>query len=84
MYSRAGHGEAGIQAAIKAQIAKWRKNPEMYGFVGEFVDEAHLGAADRYVRNLIKDYEDRGRKSYSSQGKPVETGGTVTNLGSLD
>ena len=84
MYANSGYGEAGIAAAVAAQMAKWRKNPELYGFAGEWTDEAHQGSADRIVRAMIRDFEARGRQSYSSQGKTVETGGTVTNLGSLD
>ena len=82
VYANSGYGEAGIAAAVAAQMAKWRKNPDMYGFVGEWTDEAHQGSADRIVRAMIRDFEARGRQSYSSQGKAGATSEAAGTTGS--
>ena len=78
VYARNGYGEAGKAAAVEALVARMRVDPGIYGIIGEFKDEAHRASAVRIVDNWIREYEARGRKSYSSQGAALDAADTTT------
>jgi hypothetical protein len=78
VYARNGYGEAGKAAAVEALVARMRVDPGIYGIIGEFKDDLHRASAVRMVDNWIREYEARGRESYSSQGRHLDAADTTT------
>ena len=72
--------QAAINAATIALAARMRVDPELYGIIGEYIDETHRGSAERIAKSWIENFESRGRVPYSEQGRAggAETPDTMT------
>ena len=84
VYANAGYGEAGRAAAVQALKARMRKNPEMYGIIGQFIDDQHTLTAERMIKAWIDAYEARGRTPYSEQGRRAVGVTETVSLGAID